>query len=234
MSDLSFVAAFVGGALMFLAPCTLPLVPTYLAFLGGGAGRARMVGRAAAFLGGFSSVIVAAGFFAGSFGKFITSHHSLLLGVGGVLFVISGLFVLGVIKGGAGRGLPAFFVPSSWRGVFVLGAVFSLAWSPCIGPVLGAVYTLAASKGAGVGAMLLLMAYVAGYSLPFLALAFFYERAENAVAWLSRWSPVINRASGGLLIIIGFLMIFGKYASYASVLSSVVSAEWTEWLLNYL
>lgn len=234
MNDISFIAAFLGGLLMFLAPCTLPLVPTYLAFLGGGAGKGRIVSRASAFLAGFASVIIAAGFFASTLGKFLSSHRQVLIAVGGVLFIISGLFILGIIKGAAGRGLPAFFVPHSARGAFALGAVFSFAWSPCIGPVLGAVYTLAASRGAGVGALLLLVSYVIGYAVPFIALAIFYERAEGAVSWLSRKSVVINRISGVLLIATGFLMATGGYAKVAEAISSVAGQAWTAKIMNYL
>lgn len=214
---------FAAGLLTFASPCILPLVPIYLALLGGAAtselagGRriGRTVAAAAAFALGLSLVFVGMGLAATAFGQALVAHRALLLQLGGLAIFLFGLKFLGVLQlpwlereyrplfaGKAGGG-PV--------GGFVLGATFGLGWTPCIGPVLGSVLTYTASTASGpASGALHLGAYALGLSLPLIGMAAIAPLALGWLKRLQRWMRPMQLATGGLLALVGLLLITDK------------------------
>ena len=222
-TDVTIVAALAAGALSFLSPCVLPLVPPYLVYLTGaslerlaGAGPARAVRRdtvvaALLFVAGFSTVFIALGASASALGALLRAYSHVLSIVAGVAIIAMGLHFLGLaplallyrqtrLKIGPPVGL--------W-GAYAMGLAFAFGWTPCIGPVLAAILAVAASeatvaKGAG-----LLAVYSAGLGIPFVAAAF---AAEPFAAFVSRFRAhvgKVEKAMGGLLILTGIAFLAG-------------------------
>lgn len=238
MLEVSLFSAFLAGFLTFLAPCTLPLVPAYLAFLASETGKVdekKIFQRALAFMTGFSLVIVLLGVFINHVGRYVAAYRGELIMVGGLLFVLFGLSLLGVIVIPVqSRGLPAFMKPTSALSVGILGALFAFGWSPCVGPILGSIYVLAAQADTVLWGTLLLVFYAIGHSLPFILLAYFYERSFKVVSVLAKYSEKISRAAGIILVIIGLFMLIGQYGFLLSLFGKVIDGNWQEKLLNYL
>lgn len=229
--------ALIAGVLSFLSPCVLPLVPSYLAYVGvsGTAGRAMALRNAALFVLGFSLVFIAMGASASALGSLIRQHQQTLTVAGGLLVMAFGLVMLGVIR------LP-FLYRDTRRplgdgtdtqrpfGATLLGMAFAFGWTPCIGPILGAILTAAGASGTLAGGVGLLAAYAAGLALPFLLAAVAIEpftRLSRRLRPAIRW---VERASGVLLLVIGLMMVTGTFTALNNLL-----IRWTPaWLWSRL
>ncbi len=237
MVDVTIFSAFLAGLVTFLAPCTLPLVPAYLAFLAGSETpeRHQIVKKAFAFVSGFGSAIVILALFVSQIGRFVSQYRNILLSIGGILFMLFGLSLLRVFRIPLqSKGLPTFLAPTSHFAAFLLGFVFTFGWSPCVGPILGSIYVLAAQSGSVFLGTTLLLAYVLGHSIPFLLLAFFYERSFSIVKTLSRYTPYVNTFAGIVLVVIGFLMMIGKFGLVFGFFSWVFDGSWQDILTRFL
>jgi cytochrome c-type biogenesis protein len=224
MSEISLFIAFGVGVLSFLSPCVLPLVPVYLANLAGAAVLDRNTGmgfrtplfHTLVFVVGFSIVFVALGAAAGLTGFAIGAHLEMLHRIAGGLLVFFGLFLLASLKISwlnyekrmqhtFGRGI-------GYSRSFLIGAAFSLGWTPCIGPILGGVLTLAAhSETAWQGAYLLTI-YSAGLGLPFVIISLAIGPISSHLKRFSRYTPLISLIGGLLLILVGALIFFDRLA----------------------
>lgn len=244
MADVSFLAAFVAGVLCFSSPCVLPLVPIFLAHLAGlsvrddePAGRIRMMGHAAAFVLGFSVVFVAVGMALGAAGALVETasvvadNRVWLVRVGGSLLVLLGLHQLGLIQlpylGRERRfqtdSLPKGRLASS----FLVGITFGAGWSPCAGPILGAILTLAAGQGEVGRAGSLLAIYAAGMGIPFLVTAGAFGSAPALLRRINSRLGAISSASGAVMLAMGAIMILGIYQQFFARLVSF--APWSPW-----
>lgn len=227
--------AFAAGVLSFLSPCVLPLVPSYLAYVGGSAEakRAVLIRNALAFVLGFSLVFIALGAGASALGSLLrTNQRALTLG-GGVLVILFGLVMLGVIK------LPWLYRDTRMQysgetrtplGAVLLGMAFAAGWTPCIGPILGAILTMAGAAGtltAGVG---LLAVYALGLAVPFLAAALLLDPFMRFSRRFRRFLPWVERVAGALLLAAGILMVTGLYTVLNGYLINITPA----WLLDKL
>jgi cytochrome c-type biogenesis protein len=221
---MSLPIAFLAGMLSFLSPCVLPLVPTYLLYLGGDKGRP--IRNALFFVMGFSAIFIALGLPFTLLGSLLLGSRDLLSKVGGVALVLFGLYMLGL--------KPAFLTQAvnlryqgdtqtPW-GAFVLGVVLGLGWTPCIGPVLGAIYTLTAAGG-GVSPLL---AYALGLAIPFLLVALFAERVRVFLRQAARLSHAFEVTAGVVLILIGVLLVTDRF----SLLNSYLLKITPQWLLD--
>ncbi len=212
--------AFAAGLVSFLSPCCLPLVPGYLAAVSGhsrGEERRRVdpvaLARAGVFVGTFSLIFVGFGLTATALGSFLFDNQPLLNEVAGVLIIAMGLLFIGSV-----------FVPRlnrEWRpdtliaragrgGPVVAGAAFAVAWTPCVGPTLGAILGLAAtSEGTAEGAGLLAV-YSAGLALPFLVSAVAFDAATRSFAFFKRHYVAIQIGSGVVLVAMGMLVLTGE------------------------
>lgn len=205
-------AAFLAGVLMFLAPCTLPIVPGYLAFIAGGQGK--IIRNATAFVLGFSVVFVLLGAFAGFLGAFIGPWRGLIGQGAGVILIIFGLVLLGVhipfLSGQKNIAIPKWLSIGSPFSSLLIGALFALGWSPCIGPVLGTVLLFASTSSTAIQGAVLLGIFSIGLGLPFLLTALLLDKAQTV---FQRWSGITDTFSkiGGLiLVVLGILMVIGR------------------------
>lgn len=214
----SLGVAFVAGVLSFLSPCVLPLVPTYLAYVGGSgaARRALLLRNALLFVLGFSLVFIAMGASASALGSLLREHRSWLMVAGGVLVIAFGLVMLGVIRvpvlyRDTRRPVGADADPQTPWGALALGSAFAFAWTPCIGPVLGGILTIAGASGTlgtGVG---LLAVYSLGLAVPFMLAALALDPFLRVSRGLRRYLPWVERAAGVLLVVVGIMMITGTF-----------------------
>jgi cytochrome c-type biogenesis protein len=226
----SLSLAFVAGLLSFLSPCVLPLVPSYVGFLTGLSAeeierrRGTAVLHALWFIAGFSLIFVLLGATASALGNLAGRSQVWLARAGGVLMILFGLYLLGVLR-------PAFLMrerkielarkPLGYLGSAVVGVTFGAAWTPCVGPILGAILTLAAARGSvGEGAGLLAV-YALGLAIPFLLTALALDRF---LAWFQKFRPYIvwvDRVAGTLLILLGILLVSDRFTLLASWLQGL-------------
>lgn len=218
----SFLIALAAGAASFASPCVLPLLPAYLSFVSGLSveetkkGNRRVVLGTLAFVLGFSVVFTLIG--AGvSFAMGFVTNRVLLRYIGGALLVVLGLLLVGLA-------VPSFMqrevrplldkAPRGPAGAFFLGVAFALGWTPCVGPILGAILTMAAGEGDPAVGALLLFVYSLGLGIPFLAAGLFAGWALRAFARLRRHMRVIQAVCGGVLVVYGVLMLAGVPLSF--------------------
>lgn len=227
--------AFAAGVLSFLSPCVLPLVPSYLAYVGGSARARRGVAlrNSLLFVLGFSLIFVALGASASALGGLLRAYQAELAIAGGVLVLAFGLVMLGLIR------LPWLYrdtrpqlrgdASRPW-GAVLLGMAFAAGWTPCIGPVLGAILTMAGAEGTLAHGVLLLGSYALGLGVPFLLAALALEPFARFSERFRRFLPWVERAAGGLLVVAGVLMVSGLYTRLNRLLIGVTP----DWLLSRL
>lgn len=231
------VVAFAAGTFSFLSPCVLPLVPGYLSLMSGVTTsdlavatktELRTVLRASLlFVFGFTVVFTALGLGASAIGVFLNDHQRGFNVVAGVLVIVMGLFIAGVVSPRVMQQERRFRVAPSRLGVFaapVMGMAFALGWTPCIGPVLGSVLSIAATQGTPGRGMALLIAYSLGLGVPFVAAAVGFGRFAGAFDWVKRHYRVINLVSGLLLVGFGVLLLTDRVSRLSSLLVRFMKA----------
>jgi cytochrome c-type biogenesis protein len=223
-ATLGLFVAFAAGLLSFLSPCVLPLVPSYIGYLTGmslpevTARRRTALLHALLFVLGFSFVFVLLGASATAIGRALNYYQLWLQRIGGVLIILFGLVCLGVVRAGfltQERRVKVERKPVGYLGSALVGMAFGAGWTPCIGPVLGAILGLAAtSQDLGRG-MLLLGTYSAGLAVPFLVAAVALDAFLDWFQRFRRYLPWVMRVSGVLLILVGALMATGEFTRLA-------------------
>lgn len=221
--SVSLAAAFLAGVLSFLSPCVLPLVPTYLFYLGGERGRPLF--NALFFVLGFGAVFFLLGLPFTLLGGLLFEHRQTLARVGGAVLILFGLYMLG-LRPRWGVNLRYQGETSRPLGALLLGATLGLGWTPCIGPILGAILTLTA-VGGGVG---LLLAYILGLAVPFLLVALFAERLKVWLRRAGRFSHYVEILAGVVLLAVGILLLTGMFTALNSFFLRITP----EWLQKYL
>ena len=248
MTDINFLVAFTSGGLSFLSPCVLPLIPSYLSFISGvsleemraaqvmSRVRWRVVSNSLSFIFGFSLVFISFGASASFLGSLFMQYRGLIRIVGGVLITLVGLYLLGLLKIPLlGRYLQFQLnhlkdKPAGYLGSILIGVTFAVAWTPCVGPILGAILTLAgASEGIGDG-MFLLAAYAAGLALPFFLSAIALNSFFQFFAGFRRYIHAVHMGAGVLLVIVGILLI----TDYMIVLNIYAIRFTPRWLIERL
>jgi cytochrome c-type biogenesis protein len=229
IQSVSIPAALIAGLVSFLSPCVLPLVPAYLVYLTGAtiervandetpsASRRAVMLSALMFVLGFSTVFVALGASASFIGGLIRAWSAELSIVAGIVIIIMGLHFLGLTRIGflMREGRLAIPKPVGLWGAYVMGLAFAFGWTPCIGPILAAILSVAASeatvtKGAG-----LLAVYSAGLGIPFLIAAFMIERFSSVLAGMKRHLATVERVMGVLMILVGIGFLTGMVSSFS-------------------
>jgi len=216
---LAAVFAFAAGVVSFASPCVLPLVPAYLSYVTGMVGidlgeakRGRLLLGTALFIGGFTVVFVSYGALFGGLGSVLIEYTDVITRVLGVFTIVFGLAFMGLIPWLNRSWNPTQNTSMGLVGAPLLGVLFGIGWTPCIGPTLAAVQTLAIdSASAGRGAVLAAV-YCLGLGLPFLLVAFAFRKAFGAMNWMKRHYTLLIRIGGGMLVLLGVLMVSGAWA----------------------
>lgn len=219
--------ALTAGMVSFLSPCVLPIVPPYLAYMSGVSmseltteqeARRKAIVAALFFVMGLSTVFLFLGFTASAFGKFFLQNQELFSKIAGGVVIVFGLHFLNVFRipfldrearietGEAG---------GSAFGAYVLGLAFAFGWTPCIGPQLGAILSLAAGEASIARGTLLLGVYAAGLGVPFLLAAVFLNRAMGVMNRLKKHMGTIEKVMGGLLLFVGVMLVTGAFSSFS-------------------
>ncbi|AHM05045.1 protein with similarity with cytochrome c-type biogenesis protein CcdA [Roseibacterium elongatum DSM 19469] len=229
----AMLVALTAGVLSFLSPCVLPIVPPYLAYMSGitmadvaedAATEARRAARRKALLAavffvlGLSTVFVFLGFTASIFGQFFLQNQMLLARIAGAVIIIFGLHFLGIITipllNREAR-LDAGDQGGSAFGAYVLGLAFAFGWTPCIGPQLGAILSIAATEASVTRGTVLLGVYAVGLGIPFLLAAGFIDKAMSVMTRLKRHMRLIERAMGLLLVSVGVALMTGAFSAFS-------------------
>ena len=228
--------AFTAGLLSFLSPCVLPLIPSYATFITGlsldelttrGPERSRrtVLLHGLLFVIGFSLVFIALGASATFLGSLVNYYSEWVQRIGGVILILLGVYLLGLLRlPGADREYRVHLAdkPAGYVGTLVVGIAFGAGWTPCIGPVLGGILTLAGTTGSMGRGIQLLAVYSAGLAVPFLLATLALDRFLTAFRSFRRWMPWVQRISGALLVAVGILLLTGSF----TVLSGLL-ARWT-------
>lgn len=246
--------AIAAGVVSFLSPCSLPLVPGYLSYVGGltgsevsrgdldasgggtgvavrlrGTARSRVLVGASLFVLGFSAVFTAYGAAAGALGGLLFDQSRTLTVVLGVITVLLGLIFAGLLRlPGLGRTARLNVRPAAGlTGAPLLGALFAIGWTPCIGPTLAAVLSLSADSATASRGALLAFLYSVGLGVPFVLVAASFHRAMERLAVVRRHSALVMRSGGILLVAIGLLQISGVWGSWLNALRAWIGAYGT-------
>ena len=236
MADVGLLAAFLAGALSISSPCVLPILPLYLAHLAGVGtdgvlpSRRVILPHAIVFVIGFGLIFVMLGVSLGALGGVFLIYRDWLVRVGGAFMVLMGLHLLGLLRlpflqrehrlSVPGAGVRPGHLSSS----FLVGVCLAAGWTPCVGPILGAIFTLAVTAADPIRSGMLFAAYAAGLAIPFLAAAIALGRIDHR---LHRISAQLSVGSGAVLVAVGVLMLLGIYQQ---IFSRIVGlAPWTPW-----
>lgn len=226
MFDISFPIAFVGGVASFFAPCVVPLLPAYVAYVTGTSldglktgnafhYRGKLLTSALAYILGFSLVFVALGVLASGIGGTLRNYQMLIQKIGGVLIIFFGLQAGGFLHfsllSRGGLQIPSWVNKLGLLRSFFIGVIFALVWTPCVGVILGSILTLAALNNGMINGALLLFVYSLGISFPFLIVALTLAQAPRYIGWFSRHVITISRIMGILLIVLGLLLLTDTY-----------------------
>ncbi|MDX8353512.1 cytochrome c biogenesis protein CcdA [Cognatiyoonia sp. IB215182] len=223
----AMMIAVLAGILSFLSPCVLPIVPPYLAYMGGvsvsemdeaATARRRVLITALFFVLGLSTIFVLLGLAASTMGRALLQAQGWFVPIAGIVVMIFGAHFIGVFRIGfldrevrvetGDRGGSAF-------GAYILGLAFAFGWTPCLGPILAAILSLALSEGDVARGAVLMSVYALGLGIPFLLVAAFFPRMKGPMAWMKRHLSQIERASGLLLWTVGLMMVTGQFTAFS-------------------
>lgn len=226
---LAIPIAFIAGLLSFLSPCVLPLVPGYLSYVTGLTGaeiageempaqdstraskstRTRVLVGTLLFVAGFSAVFVSYGLLFGGLGGWLIEYEQIITRVLGVVVIILGIAFMGYVPRLQREARVHAKPPMGLWGAPLLGVLFGLGWTPCIGPTLAAVQTMAFTEASAARGALLSVAYCLGLGLPFVAVGLAFRRGLGALQWVRSHYALVTRIGGGLLVLIGVLLLTG-------------------------
>lgn len=229
---LAIPVAMLAGLVSFASPCVLPLLPGYLSYASGiganqiaeGKGKRRpLILGTIGFVLGFSIVFVATGAFAGGVGRLLLDHQRLITIIVGILIIALGIMFMGWIP------VPELWRPSLAPGVGVaaspiLGIVFGLTFTPCIGPALSVVLSLAFNEGSVTRGAILAFAYALGLGIPFLVFAVAFTALAPKLEWLKRHQMLLQRIGGVIMILVGIAMLTGFWDQLMNIVRQLVSS----------
>ncbi len=222
--------ALGAGILSFLSPCVLPLVPSYLSFVTGmsledlqeGLDRRATMVHSLLFVAGFTGIFLLLGASASFLGQFLRAYEVWISRVGGAVIILLGLHLAGAFQLTPllrEKRVHLRDKPAGYLGTLGVGAVFGAGWTPCIGPVLGAILTFAASQEHFWSGVTLLLVYSLGLAIPFLLSALALDAFLRIFARFRRFLPWVQRASGLLLVLLGILLLTGNFSALSTYLT---------------
>jgi len=220
---MQYIISFLEGIITFISPCLLPMLPIYISYFAGGGERTtrKTLTNAFGFVLGFSIVFVAMGALAGTLGSFLTRYQTWVNLIGGGIVILFGLSHMGFLQlnlfKGSGRSVDKDNM-GFWQAL-VFGIVFSLGWTPCVGAFLGSALMLASQQGHVLEGMGMLLCYSLGLGIPFLMSAVLIDKLKGAFNWIKSHYDLVNKISGGALVLVGILMATGTLGRLLTVLS---------------
>lgn len=220
---MQYLISFLEGIITFISPCLLPMLPIYISYFAGGGERdtKKTLKGAFGFVLGFTTVFVAMGALAGTIGSFLKQYQTAVNIISGIIVIFFGLNFLGVLKFNLFKG-SRHSVNTDNMGffsAFVFGIIFSVGWTPCVGAFLGSALMLASQQGHVMEGMLMLLAYSLGLGIPFIFSAVLIDKLKSTFNWIKQHYEIINKISGGLLILIGIFMATGTLGRLLALLS---------------
>ncbi|WP_236683112.1 cytochrome c biogenesis CcdA family protein [Demequina globuliformis] len=226
--------AMLAGLVSFASPCVVPLVPGYLGYVSGMAGadsggkksRPRLVLGVLLFIAGFSAVFVTLAIVVSAAGAAFEAQLDIITRVLGVVVILMGLAFMGAMPFLQNERRFHVSPKAGLAGAPVLGIVFGLGWTPCIGPTLSAVITLGLTEGTVGRGALLAVAYCLGLGLPFLALALWFERSGRVLAWLRKHRRALQLVGGAMLVILGVMLVTGLWGALTNELQGWIDSFW--------
>ena len=243
--NLSVLVAMLAGLLSFFSPCTLPLFPSYLSFIAGvsfeeltGSGasartRRAVVTNSLCFIAGFTMAFVALGLPFSFLGQALVKHQRTIAQVGGAFIIVMGLYVAGWLR------IPFLMRywkvelkarPAGYLGTFLAGLTFAVGWTPCVGPILGSILTMAGTVGKVSTGIIMLLAFSLSLAVPFFLSALALDRFLALFDRYKGFLPVVSTASGVLMIAVGFLLV----TDYFTILNRAALQLTPAWLYRYL
>ena len=237
--SIGWAVAFGAGLLSFLSPCVLPLVPSYLSFVTGmsledlqqGVDKRATMIHSTLFVVGFSAIFMLLSASASFLGQFFRYYEVWIARIGGVIIIVLGLHLAGAFRLTPlmrEKRIHLRDKPAGYLGTLGVGAAFGAGWTPCIGPVLGAILTFAASSDAFWSGVVLLGVYSLGLAVPFLVSAWAMEKFLEVFARFRRFLPTVQVVSGLLLIVLGVLLMTGTF----TILSIYLTRFTPDWILD--
>ncbi|MBR0598485.1 cytochrome c biogenesis CcdA family protein [Sinanaerobacter chloroacetimidivorans] len=222
---MDYLISFLEGTVTFISPCLLPMLPIYVSYFAGqntdGQNRST-IKNAMGFVLGFSLVFIMLGAFAGTIGGILKEHSTIVNVIAGSIVVLFGLNFMDIIKLpliNSHRQFSSKAVKTGFLSSVVFGIIFSISWTPCVSAFLGSALMLAASTGDSIHGILMLLSFSLGLGIPFLVSAVLIERLKYTFEIIKKNYRRINLISGGLLVIVGFMMATGMMGYFLSILT---------------
>ncbi|MDT8318467.1 MAG: cytochrome c biogenesis protein CcdA [bacterium] len=234
--NITFFFAFSAGFLSFVSPCVLPLIPSYVSYITGISFEDLVEGgddknftkvtlyNSLAFILGFTIVFVSLGASSSYFGSLLRDYQELIMRVGGILVIVFGLFIMGVLKLDFINRDKKFHLqekPAGYFGSVFVGIVFAAGWTPCIGPLLGSILSIATSEGSVLFGVELLFVYSIGLGIPFLITSLALNTFLHHMPKVTKHMRVITTISGLILIAIGLLLVTDRFAELSNLFQSM-------------
>lgn len=223
---MEYIMSFLEGIITFISPCLLPMLPIYISYFAGGEianNKAQTIKNAIGFVLGFTMVFVMLGTFASSIGVVLKQYNQILQIVFGVIMILFGLNFIGIINikmlNNSKGGIKANTKNLNFISSLMLGIIFSITWTPCVGTFLGSALMLAATASHIIEGTIMLLCFSLGLAIPFLISAFLIHKLKTAFDFIKTHYEIINKICGIFLIVIGILMITGYMRYFLSLLS---------------
>ncbi|HBH11625.1 MAG TPA: cytochrome c biogenesis protein CcdA [Clostridiales bacterium] len=222
MGDISIIIAFWAGIVSFFSPCIIPMIPAYLSFISGSISKTNRTSwlkpfyRTTGFILGFSIVFILLGASATTIGRFLSFNVLTFRRISGIIIILFGLFMLDIVKIDFLRREKRLKLPrivDSYFGSVLLGIAFGAGWTPCIGAILGSILVFAGTQQTLGQGVILLVAYSAGLSVPFLMTSLFLGKFTSHLAKIERFSGIMNKIGGLMLIALGILVYTNRLVS---------------------
>lgn len=220
---MQYFISFLEGIITFISPCLLPMLPIYISYFAGGGERdtKKTLTSALGFVLGFTTIFMAMGALAGTIGTLFKQHQTAVNLISGVIVIFFGLNFLGILKFNVFKGNNHTVQTDNmgFFSAFLFGIIFSVGWTPCVGAFLGSALMLASQQGHIFEGMMMLLAYSLGLGIPFIFSAVLIDKLKSTFNWIKKHYDIIDKISGGMLILIGILMATGMLGRFLTLLS---------------
>jgi cytochrome c-type biogenesis protein len=222
---MDYFVALLEGIITFISPCLLPMLPIYVSYFAGqthDTNKNTTLTNALGFVLGFTLIFVLLGAFAGSLGRLLIEYTTIVNLIGGIIIILFGLNFMDVLRIpflNTNHQISLDHYRAGFFSAMLFGIVFSIGWTPCVGAFLGSALMMAASSGDTLKGVLMLLSFSIGLGIPFVVSAVLIDRMKSTFDFIKHHYQIINRVSGGLLVLIGMMMATGLLGYFLSLLT---------------